>query len=189
MVEQPICHNCQIVLTTTFHTLTAKINETHDAWNITFSFFPLFGIFVIHLARVNGKHRRDKHSFAATNVGKLWTSILCSSLQSNWKRFADWSIFSMAFILSRGVCFHESAGIVVFVDLGIFFFSRNFWLLLLFSRIHFPYRVLKKFDFFSTGCCSGLFLAFFWQFFFSSFIPIRPITVDLPGRGCGICLV
>ena len=138
MVEQPICHNCQIVLATMFRALTAKMNETHDAWNITFSFFPLFGILVIHLACVNGKHRRDKHSFAATNVDSLWTSILCSSLQSNWKLLADWSIFSMAFILSRGLCFDESAGImVVFVDLEYFLrnsihSTRNFWLLLLF---------------------------------------------------------
>lgn len=182
MVEQPICHNCQIVLTTMFHTLTAKINETHDAWNITFSFFPLFGIFVIHLASVNGKHRRDKCRQALNIDIMQFSSVQLKAVC--WLVDIFYGIHLITWCL-----LHESAGIVVFVDLGIFFVSRNFWLLLLFSRIHFPYRVLKKFDFFSTGCCSGLFLAFFWQFFFSSFIPIRPITVDLPGRGCSICLV
>ena len=165
MVEQPICHNCQIVLTTMFKALTAKINETHNAWNITFSFFPLFGIFVIHLASVNGKHRRDKCRQALNIDIMQFSSVQLKAVC--WLVDIFYGIHLITWCL-----LHESAGIVVFVDLGIFFFSRNFWLLLLFSRILFLHRGLKKFNFFSTVCCSGLFLAFFDIFFFLHSFPL-----------------
>lgn len=51
-----------------FKVYKAKINETYSVWYITLSFFPLFGILVIHLASVNGKHRGDKHVFCSCDV-------------------------------------------------------------------------------------------------------------------------
>lgn len=69
-IERPICHNCQIVLISTFKYNTGKINEAQSARYITFSFFPLFGILVIHLASVNGKHSGDKHGFCSYDVGQ-----------------------------------------------------------------------------------------------------------------------
>lgn len=173
------------------------MNETHVVWNITFSFFPLFGILVIHLASVNGKHRRDKHSFAATKVDRLWTSILCSSLQSNRKLFVDWSIFSVAFILSRGLCFDESAGIsssalcskfsptrLVILSNFCGFLSKKFLTSAAVSRTHFLYHVLKKFDFSSTSRSSGLFLPFLTVLFIYFYFLFISCPFDI--RSCGI---
>ena len=59
----------------------------------TLSFFPLFGILVIHLPYVNGKHERIITKFAVTKLKACKIEII----QSGSQMYFDWLIFSMAF--------------------------------------------------------------------------------------------
>lgn len=81
----------------------------------------------------------------------------------------------MAFNLSRGLSFDESAGIVAFVE-------EKFLTSAAISRTHFLHRVLNKFDFSSTSCDSGFFIvvliiSFIYFYFCVHFIPSTFVVV------------